>query len=188
MAYARGNLSGPLQLGHDKKLYYYTSTETIGTVVAAGYFTNSTDNLRFVTGDLLIVKDSTNAHVATAECVTVSTTGAGVRFFVLPGDGAFEISTGGALSIYGTSLLNAAGTTFTLGAPFRAGQSKKIVCLTTGAVVTTTASAIYTTGGGIVFRVAGGVDLVARSSTSWVPISSFYGNSTGLGTDVLTSN
>ena len=160
MAYARAGLSGPLQLGFDKHLYYYTSTaDSIATVVAAGYFTNSTDNLRFVTGDLMTIKGS-NDLVATAECITVSTTGAG------------ETTTGGALSVYGTSFLNSTAA-FTLHtAPIRPGHRKSVVALSANPTLTTTGGASFVgaqTTNIITFSAAyASLDLMARTSTEWV--------------------
>ena len=173
MAYARAGLSGPLQLGFDKHLYYYTSTaDSIATVVAAGYFTNSTDNLRFVTGDLMTIKGSNNL-VATAECINVSTTGDGVTFYVLHGqDGFVETSTGGALSVYGTSFLNSTAA-FTLHTPaIRAGHRKTIVALVAAPTVTTTGGSNLVGAAStnvITFSAAyASLDLMARTSTAWV--------------------
>ena len=173
MAYARANLSGPLNLGADQALYRYTTTsETIAAVVAAGYFTNSTDNLRFKVGDLMDVKGSNNTIVRT-ECVTVSTTGAGVTFYVLPGQSVpVETTTGGALGVYGTSFLNSTAA-FTLHtAPTRAGHTKKIVSLSGFATITTTGGAVVlsqTTNSTISLTgVGASVELTASSATNWV--------------------
>src|SRR3990167_1576462 len=173
MAYARAGLSGPLQLGFDKHLYYYNSTaDSIATIVAAGYFSNLDDNLRLAASDLMVIKGSNNL-VATAECI--NSTGGDVTFYVLPGqDGFVETSTGGALSVYGTSFLNSTAA-FTLHtAAIRDGHRKTIVALVAAPTVTTTggsnlvgaASTNVTT-----FSAAyASLDLMARTSTAWVAL------------------
>ena len=171
MAYARAGLSGPLQLGFDKHLYYYTSTaDSIATVVAAGYFSNLDDNLRFANSDLMTIKD-TNNTVATAECI--NSTGGDVTFYVLPGqDGFVETTTGGALSVYGTSFLNSTAA-FTLHtAAIRAGHRKTIVALVAAPTVTTTGGSnlVGAASTNVVTFVAAyaSLDLMARTSTAWV--------------------
>ena len=171
MAYARAGLSGPLQLGFDKHLYYYTSTaDSIATIVAAGYFNNSDDNLRLAASDLMVIKGSNNL-VATAECIT--STGGDVTFYVLPGqDGFVETTTGGALSIYGTSFLNSTAA-FTLHtAPIRPGHRKSVVALSANPTLTTTGGASFVgaqTTNIITFSAAyASLDLMARTSTEWV--------------------
>lgn len=188
MAYARAGLSGPLQLGFDKHLYYYNSTaDSIATIVAAGYFNNEDDNLRFVTSDLMTIKGSNNL-VATAECVSVSTTGAGVTFYVLEGqDGFVETTTGGALSVYGTSLLNSTAAFTMHTAATRAGHRKRIVALVAAPSVTTTGGTAIMSAqstGILTFPTAfGSVELFAASSTNWVvtacPLIAIGGGATG---------
>ena len=172
MAYDKAGLSGPLNMGFDKKLYHYTSTaDSIATISAVGYFNNADDNLRFATGDLAYIKDSNN-NVGMAECITVSTTGAGVTFHPLPGpEQSAETTTGGALSAYGVSFLNSTAA-FTLHtAPVRVGQRKTIVALVANPTVTTTGGANLLGAAStnvITFSAAySSLDLIARTSTSW---------------------
>ena len=186
MAYARAGLSGPLQLGFDKHLYYYNSTaDSIATIVAAGYFNNADDNLRFENSDLMTIKGSNNL-VATAECV--NSTGGDVTFYVLEGqDGFVETTTGGALSVYGTSLLNSTAAFTMHTAATRAGHRKRIVALVAAPSVTTTGGTAIMSAqstGILTFPTAfGSVELFAASSTNWVvtacPLISIGGGATG---------
>jgi len=175
MAYDKAGLSGPLQFGFDKKLYYYTSTaDSVATIAAAGYMNNDDDNLRLENSDQMVVKDSAN-RVGTLE--VVNSTGGAVTFYVLPGgDGPAETSTGGALSAYGVSFLNSTQA-FTLHtAPVRAGQEKKIVALVAGGTVTTTGGAPLIGQASTAVlgftKAYGAVELTAFSSTNWVITSS----------------
>lgn len=170
MAYSRTSLSGPVNFGADKKLFFYTTTaDTLATIAAAGYINESTDSVRMENGDLMLAKDSNN-NVGLLE--TINATGAGITFFIAPGfDNFNEVTTGGALSVYGTSFLNSTAA-FTLHtAPIRMGHRKTIVSIVANPTLTTT-------GGGnlvgaattniVTFSAAySSLDLIARSSTSW---------------------
>ena len=171
MAYSRASLSGPvLGLGNDKKLFIYATTaDTLATIAAAGYINESTDNVRMENGDLMLTKDSNN-NLGLLE--VINATGAGYTFFIAPGfDNFTEVTTGGALSVYGTSFLNSTAA-FTLHtAPIRAGHKKTIVSIVAAPTLTTTGGAnllgAATTNVVTFVSAYSSLDLIARSSTSW---------------------
>jgi len=193
MAYTRTELSGPLQFGDDKKVYFYdgsdtTTSDTLATIAAVGYFNNADDDLRLAVNDLIFVRG--NDGFGVFEVVTVSTTGAGVTTAPVHGD-ASPVETGStsvSLSAFGTSILSVAAggqRIYRLPAPTRAGQ-KKTLLATTSTVHNVQSTGGYTFGTtgatsvnitGLASADARGVELLAASTTQYL-ISAFVETST----------
>lgn len=188
MAYTQAELSGPVQLGDDKKLFFYDAedaSDSFATVVASGYFNNDDDNIRMEVNDLIQVKTSAGQYLLQV----TSSTGGAVGTTLISGDIPVEAgNTSAQLSGYGLSYLD--GGTYTMAGPTRAGQTKYLVMQTTtgNAVITSTGSyTIGTTGGAALTisgaaGVGGGVVLIAASSTQYLLAATSYGTTGNIST------
>jgi len=180
MAYTAAELSGPLQLGDDKKLFFYDgsdSSDSLATVMASGYFNNNDDEIRMAVDDLIIAKGSDGTAML---MVTASTGGAVTTHLVSGNDVPIETGTTSAgLSGYGVSVLSAttgAQRIYALTAPTRAGQKKTLLATTTTVhTVTSTGDFVFGTTGatsvsiiGLASADARGCDLVAVSTTQYL--------------------
>jgi len=188
MAYTRAELSGPLLFGDDKSLYYYDAedaSDSFSTTAANGYFNNADDDLRMAVGDVINVKASDGYGVL--EVSAVAAAGA-VTCEVVNADSVVEAgTTSNGLTSYGTSVLDTAGTYAMNTGPLVAGQHKYIANEAGAVTITSTGGApVTTTGGSLIFRVAGGIHLVAASTSRWSIVSTGEFSSTGL-TDITTS-
>ena len=190
MAYTQAELSGPLQLGDDKKLFFYDgsdASDSLSTIMAAGYFNNTDDSIRMAVDDLIIVKGSSG----TATLQVTAVTSGSVTTKLVSGDDPIETGTTSvSLSGFGTSILSAStggARNYRLPAPVTAGQRKTlIVTTTTNHIITSTGGYTLGTTGGSSIQVVGVeaglgrfVSLVAASTTQYL-ICGMSAPSTGI--------
>lgn len=171
MAFASADLT-LLSYGNGHGLYFHdanSSSDTLATVAAAGYYNNTDDNLNLAAGDQIMVK-ATNGN-AVLEVVSVSSGSVTTR----------DISVSAVQAGTTTQNLPATGIV-TLGsttagthnlAPPTAGD--RLTVINTGVagnhIVTTTASVIFGSGSGtevILPAIGVGVELLALSSTHYL--------------------
>lgn len=180
MAYTQAELSGPVQLGDDKKMFFYDAedaSDSIASVLASGYFNNSDDDIRMAVNDLIQVKTSAGQYMLQ---VTASTGGAVTTHLVSGNDAPVETgSTSAQLSGYGLSVLAGSATgnekIYRLPAPTRIGQRKSLLASTATdhSVISTGGWTYYPSGNSSITLIGdatlgASVELVARSTTQWV--------------------
>jgi len=179
MAYTAADLSGPVQFGDDKKLFFYDAndaSDTLATVLASGFFNNSDDDIRLAVDDLIQVRTSAGQYLLQV----TSSTGGAVGTTLVGGDVPVETgATSAQLSGFGMSVLAAAATgnekIYRLPAPTRIGQRKYLLAsVTTDHSVISTGGWTYYPSGNSSITLIGNADLgasvelVARSTTQWV--------------------
>lgn len=194
MAYTVAELSGPVQFGDDKKLFFYDASDAsdaLATVLASGYFNNSDDAIRFTVDDLVQVRTSAGQYLLQV----TSSTGGAVGTTLVGGDVPVETgATSAALSGYGFSVLAAttsAARQYRLPAPTRAGQVKHLLATTaTNHIVTSTGSYTFGSTGATAITLVGnaklgaGVTLIAKSTTQYLVIGMVEASTQG---EVLSS-
>lgn len=179
MAYTAAELSGPVQLGDDKKIFFYDAedaSDSLATVLASGYFNNSDDNIRMAVNDLIQVKTSAGQYMLQV----TSSTGGAVGTTYVGGDTPVESGTTSASLLgFGLSELDVstgAQRIYTLPKPTRAGQTKHLLATNvTVHTVATTGASIGSTGGQSLsltgnVTVGAGVTLVAKSTTQYLVV------------------
>lgn len=181
MAFTASDLSGPVQLGDDKKIFFYDAndaSDAIATVLASGFFNNSDDNIRMAVDDLIQVRTAAGQFLLQV----TSSTGGAVGTTLVSGDVPVETgATSAQLSGYGLSVLAAAAGAqriYRLPAPTRAGQVKQLLA-TTATKHTVTSTGGYTFGStdATALSIVGnatlgaGVTLIARSTTQYLVAS-----------------
>ena len=179
MAYTAAELSGPVQLGDDKKIFFYDaedSSDSLATVLASGYFNNSDDNIRLEVNDLIQVKTSAGQYMLQV----TSSTGGAVGTTLVAGDTPVETATTSVqLSGYGVSVLSKTATggnyIYQLAGPTRAGQRKLLLATSaTDHVVTSTGGYKFGSTGATALTITGnaklgaGVELIAASTTQYL--------------------
>ena len=176
MAYTAADLSGPVQLGDDKKIFFYDAQDagdSLATVLASGYFNNFDDSIRMTVDDLVQVRTSAGQYTLQV----TSSTGGAVGTTLVDGDIPVETgATSAQLSGYGLSVLTGTtGGTYRLAAPTRAGQTKIILNVAAVAdVISSTGGFTFGTTGALAITITGnaklgaGVELIARSTTQYL--------------------
>jgi hypothetical protein len=174
MAYTKAELSGPVQFGEDKKIFFYDAedaSDSLATVLASGYFNNTDDDIRMAVNDTIQVKTSAGQYMLQV----TSSTGGAVGTTLTGGD--VPVETGNtSVNLLGYGLSTLTPGTYILDAPTRAGQIKRLLCSSsTGAAIVTSTGGytIGTTGGGSVTitgtaGVCAGVELIAASTTQYL--------------------
>lgn len=178
MAYTAADLSGPVQLGDDKKIFFYDAndaSDSLATVLASGFFNNSDDNIRFAVDDLIEVRTSAGQYMLQV----TSSTGGAVATTLVRGDVPVETgATSAQLSGYGLSVLaptTGAQRIYRLPAPTRAGQVKVLLATSgTKHTITSTGGFKFGSTGAAALSIVGnatlgaGVKLIARSTTQYL--------------------
>jgi len=134
MAYTKAELSGPVQFGDDKKKFFYDASDvpdSLATVLTAGYFNNSDDEIRMEVDDMITVKTTQGQY----ELQVTASTGGAVSTELVGGDYPVESgTTSAALNGYGLSLLAGSATgnekIYNLPGPSRIGQRKSLIAAT----------------------------------------------------------
>lgn len=117
MAYSSGNLSLLTGAPGDLVYKYDSGSDTMATVITAGYFNNADDNLNLVVDDRIMV-DATDGNMwvkvsaVSSGSVTVQFAGGDLPINSVAG------ATSGALSMGYTEIASATGSAFTLPTPY----------------------------------------------------------------------
>lgn len=182
MAYTQAELSGPVNFGDDKKVFFYDgndASDTIKTISTAGYFNNTDDAIRFAVEDLIFVRASDGFVILQ---VTAVSSGSVTTHLVSGNDIPTEsITTATVPSGYGLSYLTAAATgnekIYLLPAPTRAGQRKTFIAtVATDFSIQSTGGWAYAPSGNSSYTMIGNatrgtaLELLALSTTAWVVV------------------
>ena len=182
MAYTQAELSGPINFGDDKKVFFYDgndASDNIKTINTAGYFNNTDDVIRMAVEDLIFVRASDGFAVLQ---VTAVSSGSVTTHLVSGNDVPVEsITTATVPSAYGFSYLTAAATgnekVYLLPAPTRAGQRKTFMAsVATDFSIQSTGGWAFAPSGNASYTMIGNatrgtaLELVALSTTAWAVI------------------
>jgi len=162
--------------GNDKKLFYYSSTsDSLATIYAAGYFNNTDDDIRMSAGDMLSVKGSDG--VATLEVTAVSSGSVSTREI---GGGNSVINTGSTTTTLAeTGIVKLTGTTIgthnLTSSPAAGGRVTILNAGVAAHVITTTGTLMIGSTGADTVTLGGigsGIELLAASTTQYLIVGS----------------
>ena len=180
MAYTAGNLHliGGSSVGNELYHYDYT-TDTLDTIMTAGYFNNSDDNLNLAAGDLILI----NALDGNLLAEVASVSSGSVTLIKLTGDrqiiSAVTLSSSIAIPIAGVDVLLATPTSVTTGMQFDSVPKKgqKLIVVNQGTTSSVTVAISAYTGSQMnvganatatIKGKGGSVELIAVTSSVWM--------------------